>query len=272
MEKLYKWLHSAAGHVSIALLGVSLVLILLIFSTYGETFLSIDTANTINNILIGIATGLIGIIITVVFVQYAFDKQDEDREKKDEIMAIKRYDKYMKALMQKYFMFYIPVTTRIENRHTEEIVNPFEYRFKLSDMADMYLPSLYLSEGFSKPAIVLFFDAEERLREYMLRMLENVDFKYNKTLEKILLDFVTKSVDFDVRGSILDAPNIRFGNEHASDVFVRDIKNEQHDWLAMFQSGKLKNNAMLPYVLLYYNIQDQMRLLHDYNEYVNELD
>ena len=76
MDKFSNWLCSAAGKVSRVLIFISAVLICLIFSSYGEDFLSVNTANIINNILVGIATGLIGIVVTVSFVQYVFDKQN----------------------------------------------------------------------------------------------------------------------------------------------------------------------------------------------------
>lgn len=270
--EIKKWIRSAAGKVSVVLMTVSLLLVCLIFSSCGQDFLSTETANTINNILIGVATGLIGIVVTVSFVQYAFDKQNEEKERKEEILTIKRYNKYMQSLIQKFCMFYIPVTTRLKDRNRAMEENPFNHQFKFSDIADMYSTSMYVSESLAKPAIVLFYDAEERLREYMLRMLENVNFKYNTEIENILLEFVTKSLDLDVRGGILDAINTRCSNERMCDIVSRDIANEAYDWIGEFQRGKLKSNLILPYVLFYYNVHDQVRLLKAYTAYVDKLD
>ena len=272
MKRIKKWIYSVAGKLSVTLMSVSVLLICLIFSSCGEEFLSIETANTINNILIGIATGLIGIVVTVSFVQYAFDKQDEAKERKFEITAIKRYDKYMRTLILKYLMFYLAVTTRLNNRNNVDVENAFNHSFKFSDMADMYLTSAYINENLMEPSIVLFYRYEDKLREYMLRMLENIDFKYNAGLEEILLDFVTKSMDLNMKGNILGALNTMFGNKKASEEISKDIANEQNDWLEMYNKGKLKSNTMLPYVIFYYTIQDQVRLLKKYNDYIISLD
>lgn len=271
MGKIKKWIFSAAGKVSVVLLTVSVLLIFLICSSCGEDFLSTETANTINNILIGIATGLIGIVVTVSFVQYAFDKQDEEKKRMEEILTIKRYDKYMQSLIKKFLMFYVTVTTRMNKRNKVTETNPFNHNFKFSDIADMYLPSLYLSEGLLKPSIELFYDAEEKIREYMLKMLENIDFKYNIELEKILMDFVTKSTDLDMRGYILGALKTRTGNENMIDCISRDIANESHDWLGKFERGELKSHSILPYVQFYYCIQDQVRMLKEYKDYIDKL-
>ena len=268
-----KWICNTAGKVSVALVSVSVVLVCLIFSSCGENFLSAETANTINNIRIGIATGLIGIVVTVSFVQYAFDKQDEEKKQMEEILTIKRYDKYMRTLILKYLMFYLAVTTRLNDRNKVDVENAFNHSFKFSDMADMYLTSAYMNENLMEPSIVLFYRYEEKLREYMLRMLENIDFKYNAHIEKILLDFVTKSVDLDMRGNILGATSTKMGNNKILSEYVSEqISNETYNWTEKFQSGELKGTLMFPYVLFYYAIQDQVGLLKKYNDYIISLD
>ena len=204
-------------------------------------------------------------------VQYVFFFYYEEKERTNEILTIKRYDKYMQSLIQKFLMFYVTVTTRIEERNKNGMNSPFDHKFKFSDIADMYLPSLYLSEGLSKPSIELFYGAEEKIRDYMLKMLENIDFKYNRELEKILMDFVTQSTELDVRGYILDALKPTTGRNKINDI-SKNIANENYDWLKKFQDGELKSNAMLPYVLFYYNVQAQVNLIKAYKDYVNKLD
>lgn len=273
MDKFKRWLHSAAGKVSKALIIVSAVLICLIFSSYGENFLSIETANTINNILIGVATGLIVLVVTVSFVEYTFDKQDKEKERREEILKIKHYDKYMRTLIQRFIMFYISVTTRIEDRKSDRLDDPFNHKFNFSDLADMYLTSMYISEGFLEPSIVLFYRAEENLRAYMLRMLESIEFRYSEELEKILIEFVTKSADLDMRGNILGAIQTRSGKkEKLSECVSSMISDKNSDWLGKYARGELSGNLMLPYVIFYYNVQDQIRLLKKYLDYLKTLD
>lgn len=64
--------------VSIWLLGASILLLVLACSSWGN--LSARTSNNINNILFGLGTNLIGIIVTVSFVQFFLDKQSEKTE------------------------------------------------------------------------------------------------------------------------------------------------------------------------------------------------
>lgn len=269
---LKKWIQTTAGKISIILLLISTALIILAWSTHDLICLSEWGTEITNNILVGLATNFIGIVVTVSFVQYFFDKQNAEEEQKEEIKKIKRYDKYMATLIRRYLMFYMSLTTRLNERTSIDIEKAFNHQFNFSDMADMYKASLYVSEGFSEPTIVLFYQAEEKLRSYMLRMLENIDFKYTPELEVLLQSFVTQSVDFDMRGQILG--NIKTA-QGCDKKLIEDISSyiadEKHDWPGMFHRGELKSNLMLPYVLLYYCIQDQCRMLKEYRDCLQKL-
>lgn len=270
---LKKWFKSAAGKLSIIMIVASMLLLLVAWSTIGSSFMTERDANTANNILIGIATNLLGIVVTVSFVQYFLDKQDDEEKCRNEIKTIKRYDKYMQTLIRRYFMFYISVTTRLKNRNMVDVEHSYEHNFEFSDLADMYQTSMYLSEGFLDSSIELFYQAEEKLRDYMLKMIENIDFKYNPDIEKLLQDFVTKSIDIDMRGQILGATNTRLGkNQKLSEYVSKEIANESNDWLGKFEKGELQGNLMIPYVLLYYNIKDQIRMIKKYLAYMKEIE
>ena len=82
MGKIISWLKSAAGIVSICLLIVSIILLVLACSPWGN--LTERAANNVNNILFGLGTNLIGIIITVSFVQFFLDRQNANTERKYE--------------------------------------------------------------------------------------------------------------------------------------------------------------------------------------------
>ncbi|NBH83644.1 hypothetical protein D7X88_12380 [bacterium C-53] len=68
MKRLRKWLKSAAGKISVFLLIISIILLIIACSSWGD--FTDRTANNINNILFGMATNLLGIIVTVSFVQF----------------------------------------------------------------------------------------------------------------------------------------------------------------------------------------------------------
>ena len=116
---------------------------------WGDTI----TANNINNILIGLATNFIGIMVTVSFVQYFIDKQNKEEERKEEIEKILRYNKIMKLLIARYTLFFQCVTSPIEKRKEYALSNDLLRDFLFSDLADLYKLSGVLSVELLRPSI-----------------------------------------------------------------------------------------------------------------------
>ena len=179
----------------------------------------------------------------------------------------------MQTLIQRYLMFYIAITTKILDRNKVDIKRVFEHNFELADMSDMYKPSLYMTDGIMEPSIVLFYKAEEKLCDFMMDMVKNIDFKYNEKLYTILEEFLMESTVYDVRGTILGNMNLQGDGERKrlSDIMADNLTNKTHDWLGRFQRKELFGNAMYPYVLLYYGIREQMRIIKRYNDYIGQL-
>ena len=262
-----KWWRSAAGIVSIILILVGLSLLFLTRFTIGTS----DSCFW-SDVCIGVATNLCGIVVTISFVQYFLDKQNREIGRKEEIKIIKRYDKYMQTLINRFFKFYMSLTTRLDSRKDFEIKQVYEHKFKFSDLADMYRTSSYISEGWMEPTITLFYKAEENLQNYMLKMLENIDFKYTLKLENILQEFLEKTAEFNVRGSILGALNTCFGPKKSFEEISKWIADEKELWIEKYEKGELKGcNIMYPYVMLYFGIQEQVRILKEYRDYISTL-
>lgn len=269
IREMLKWRKTAAGKISIILLISSVILLVIACSPWGD--FTERTANNINNILFGIATNLLGIIVTVSFVQYFIDKQDEQEELIQEKNMIIKYNRVMNLFLNKYKKYYNCVTNPMMERKNIDALtlNP---KFQFQDMRDMYRQSLFLSDGFYEPSIVLFYRAEDNLRSYIIKMLENIQFKYHEELYDLLIEFVELSQSIDVRGSILDDILVKKIDEK----FLKEIEGyikeaEQHKWVEKALEGNLVSNVMLPYVQLYWLIQKEAELLIRYEEYISKI-
>lgn len=84
VNKMKKWIKSAAGIVSITLFVISIILLLVAICLDYENF-----SNNINNTLFSLATNLLGIIITISFVQHFIDRQNEKEDHREENLKIK---------------------------------------------------------------------------------------------------------------------------------------------------------------------------------------
>ena len=261
-----------AGVTSIVLIVAAVILIAI--ANFDFSWMPKQQNEITNDLLLGLATNLMGIIVTVSFVQHLVDRQNEANERREEDAMILRYHKYMQALIRRYLKYYYNITTlQKDRRDTCEIDQVLQREFLLSDMADMYKGSLYLNEGFNESSIELFYKAEHEMKDYMLKILSNIEFKFNPKLETLLLDFAVKSTDLDMSGQIIERAvlkNTQVGSRNIK-MIENMLSNESLDWLVKFKRGELEGNLMLPYVILYYNIQDQIRIIKEYTEYVNEI-
>lgn len=264
-----KWYKSAAGKVSIALIIISAVL--LIVAVILTIFYANKYSDLTINILIGLLTNLIGIIVTVSFVQFFLDRQSSSKKREQENARIKRYNRLMTIYIDQYSMFLYCITTPISNRKEQDFIG-LNDNFEFKDMCDMYLSTLYTTQSISEPAIVMFFKAEKTLREYMIRILEDIEFEYNDSLRSVLSKFIEASLASDMRGAILGNMNIVHGNKKLSETMAKYIKSDSGEWVKMGDENKLGSNAMLPYYIFYQLLKEEIALLKNYETIVDNID
>lgn len=263
--KIKKWLKSAAGIVSIILFVISIILLVAACCEYGN--FSERVTNNISNVLFGLATNLLGIIVTVSFVQHFIDRQNEKEDYREENLKIKRYDRFMKVLITRYLMYFNCVTVPIEKRGEDSPLR-VSSQFEFEDMCDLHEQSLYTCEGTFESSIELFYKSEEKLRNYMIEMIQNIDFKYNKKLKEIIMQFVEESIEYDMRGAILGNIKTHSGGKQMTKTIMEYIKDTSHDWVGKGQRGELTSNIMLPYVQLYMLLKNEIELIREYKNYI----
>lgn len=143
--------------------------------------------------------------------------------------------------------------------------------FSFEDMHDMYKQSLYMCGGLSEPSIVLFYNAEEKLRNYMIEMAQKIDFKYNEPLKDIIMSFVEKSIELDMRGAILGNIHLRVSKNKLSEIVEEYIKDSSNDWVNKWREGELNGNIMMPYVILYNLLISEINLIIKYRDYIRDM-
>lgn len=75
MKKIISWFKTSAGKITIVLFIIANSLISITFLPFFKQ--SAHLRDNFENILIGIGTNILGIIVTISFVQHIFDKQSE---------------------------------------------------------------------------------------------------------------------------------------------------------------------------------------------------
>ena len=206
-------------------------------------------ANNINNILFGLGTNLIGIIVTVSFVQFFLDKQSEKMEQTNERKKILRFDRVMQILIQHYVMYFNTITTPMNQRNSVSTTEIKGY----------------------EPAIIAFYDAELELRKYCIELTSQIDFKYHQDLLNDLTQFVEVSLAYDVRSAVLGNTSLKIGDKKYIDVVQEYIADSAHDWVTELHNENSSGNMMNPYVCLYDMLNLQKGLIKRYTAHMKAL-
>ena len=121
-----------------------------------------------------------------------------------------------------------------------------------------------------KSAISVFYAEEKRIKEYMFRMIEKIDFNYFPNIQKLLLAFIKQSEAYDVSNAILKYEQMNDG--YMIKLISQQISTNSTDhWVEMFESGNLPSNIINNFVLLYRLLQKEFFILTEYNRAIQEL-
>ena len=176
----------------------------------------------------------------------------------------------MKPYIESYIQFFYCVCTPLNGRFSTEICMPAE--FKLKDMCDLHLLCALPKYGVMKPSIDGFIEAEAILRKYIISVLERIDFEHYPELENVLISFVEISMQYD-SGLILLEESQKHRNDSTcakqmsklieghADIFYQNLLN----------GAKSIDNAMLPYVYLYEMMQQERKLIMQYDDQIEEI-
>ena len=184
------------------ILGICSVVLLIVALPIFRVNLDEEWISYFNNILIGLAVGFAGIIVTITAVQKALENQAIKNEKIEEYKKILRYSKYAKVLISKYILYFNYVVTP-ENKLQKMPTDNFCNDFILSDLKDIYKLNVLLTEPLNTPIVFGFFNIEKELYDYFLRMNEEIDFKYSNELSVMLNEYFKNTNEYDSRNSII---------------------------------------------------------------------
>lgn len=213
----------------------------------------------------GIFTELIGIIITVVFVQCLFDRKALTAEKQQELEQIQKFHRVLQKYIQEYTFYFNCVTTPIgaRNNQSEEMNDDFNF----SDIRDLYMPSLSMRNGFIKPSIRCFYQYEQEIKNYMIAILTHTQLKHYKEIERLFLKFITASINGDFSDTIL----MNEKNKSVIDTVIDIIKNKSDEYIEGFENRNPSyiSNMVTPYYVLYNLLIEERNIIKEYQTLIS---
>lgn len=167
-----------------------------------------------------------------------------------------QYSNLLNGVIQRYLIALYNVTTPIEKRNDSfpEDIFKHQFTFTFNDMYDLYHTSLMMTEAHYKPAIAIFFEAEERLYQELSGLLKDVDLTFFPKLEKDIQNYLAYCNKFAFKGAILEIGGTTIKNKTAE--FCSKLIKEHTGELEMRPS-----NLINQFIALYYYLQLYSKLV-----------
>lgn len=260
------WFKSESGKLSVILVLIGFFSLYLAFSD--SCPIISGRAEFINNILIGFATNIFGIVITISFVQFFIDKSSIRCAKNKEKESILQYNIILSKYINRYLLYYQRIILFPKSENYTQIKKDFS----IEDISGLYSPSLFVTDDFSKPTIEMFLNTEIELREYIKREIENVRFEFYPNLLSILISFIEISLSFGYCEAIISNSRLKWKEGKYTDFICNLIKENGSLYLHEFESGSLVGNAIIPYIYLYYLMKNEIEILEKYCSSLENID
>ncbi len=195
------------------ILKLGLFLFFIALALLGPTFLLVNcqnsnnnTVNNIVNILIGIGTNIIGIIITIMFVNYVLDEQAKSEQQRRFYMNEISFDYLFGIYLNKYLEFFncivIPESFWLQGEVNYHDINTDinGYDIQINLLYDLFNTPCF-SSTIQDSAILLFFEHENNLSQLIEEALKKGI--YDEEISKILRNFLNAHKEFNSKKIIL---------------------------------------------------------------------
>lgn len=226
------------------------------------------------NLLDGLPTEIVGIVITLIFVQILFDKYNENKQKAEERQKILRFHKILKLYIDRYERL---LSNMITNSRQIDRYYKLQDSFDIKQLKYAHNPCLLVCQSCLQSNIDVFLQNEINLRTLIISFIENVDFKYHQEIYKALFEYIDTSINFDVHEAIkLESTTIANQRLSNSSEYLNFIYNliDYHieEYLNDLKKDKTAvSNALFKYVVLYKMINKEKEGLLEYLNQISTL-
>lgn len=229
----------------------------------------ISDAN-IDSFLIGVITSMIGLIVTIGIIQCILDKRDEINSKKNEDRRILRFHSLMELHIKNYKSAFYQLFT--EDIFNNRFKGDFPSNIEFSKLHQCDQISVLANSMPDSSRIENFYNMEQKLLAYIVKMIENIDFKYNTSLKRTLLDLVNMLSYNSITSAIIAYTKYKKINDKTLHDFFRDeIKNDKGEILEKLHKGELEGNIFFHYAFFYEALQVEKELIILYEELIENI-
>ena len=241
----------------------------------------------------GIMTEIIGIIITVIFVDVLFNKSQERNAREFEKKKILRICRLIDLYLPRYIIYFNQLTNHPSNIFDCEIgelqnspgflihsnnncmmiMNNDQMMFFKTgeDINYIHFSCLYESSrlfiaGGFRSNIDCFYYFERKIKEAFIRLLTEVNFEYYKDMEKVVLGFLDTSITNDVSDFIENNKKVVY-RDKSNNKYLKikfDTKTLVSKEFNESQDFNGSNKSLQPYQMIKIMLNEERNILHKY--------
>lgn len=249
----------------ITLIFIFLFLVAIVLTTIDFLALT-ENFSKLSGYFCNIATECLGLILTICIIQNIFDKFESKKEREEENRKILEYNKLISVYISYYKRAFYCIITPIEKRDFNNISLPLE--IKLCNLKDLHRTTLLVTDSINKSSIKSYYEYEVLLKNAFKTLIDSMNFKYNKDLRKILLDFIMLTSISDVSSAILDHKN----HSEVLKLMEKMLESDNlEDMYKQYKNNELQSNLIMPYFMLYDSLDDKQNIIIEYEKEIELL-
>ncbi|ELR71332.1 hypothetical protein C900_02833 [Fulvivirga imtechensis AK7] len=219
-------------------------------------FLPLDDSYRIN-----LFTELLGVLVTVVLVDYLYRIESEKEEKKLEAKRVLKADNLLSIYIKRY-------KDDLNYMTSERPYPPKDLsKITVNDLQYMYDKAYLLNRPFFVKKYVMYFDSLRKLIEQIKSVLPILESKYHTELIISLQTFISVNDTSYLEDRVKERETMTYGNKNAASEDKESLKTYSSE----AEKGKSQGTTNDLYIELARSIRGNVVLLKVYELYIDQL-
>ena len=242
-----------------------------------------DIGNGGSKIAYDVSINLMAASVLAFVFEFFGDKMVMNKTMSCERDTIFRVDTIVRPALRRFSLLYIQLSCADWNKakcicdsasHPDGLIECMPENFSISEMMNLFMPSMFIGGSFRRTAVEEFFEQEHRIEYEFAMALRMNEFAYYSKIRLIMMEFVDYCSTITCEKAIVDATKMTAGTEKISTQITKWLKDGSvYKFYNDVVSGKqkLSGNLMADYVQLYEKMRKERAILIRYDRAIREL-
>ena len=245
--------------------------------------LNCDIGNGGSKIAYDVSINLMAASVLAFIFEFLGDKMVMSKDMRRERDSIFRVDALVRPVFQRFSLLYIQLSCADSNKaksicdnalRSGNIIEGMPETFAISEMVNVFMPSMFIGGSFKRPVVEEFFEQEHRIVDEFSMALRMNEFTHFTEIKQIMAEFVDCCSTMLCEKAIVDATRMTAGQEKLSEMMTKWLKDGTvqkfyNDVVAGKQ--ELAYNIMSDYVRLYEKMKKEREILVRYDRAIHLL-